>query len=133
MAGFVLDFRPMIICRISATVAGSGGKFEVRALIDTGATDCHIREDLRQKIGAPIDGQVHATAIGSEGLKPICRINLEIPAFDKRGTLPTIWPVTGARTIIDTFDPHSDMIIGMNVLILRTLVVARGVPTILLD
>lgn len=121
----------MINCKITAAGGDPSAALDVRALIDSGATDCHIREELRIKLGAEIIGQVHATAIGSEGVKPICQIDLIIPAFDAKGTTRVNWAVAHPRTIIDSFDPHCDIIIGMNVIILQTLVVSKGVPTFL--
>ncbi len=117
------QFRPLIRCLVAPQTAEHGTGLEVSALIDTGATDVHVRPGLVEQIGLIIDGEVHSANIGSTAMRPTTRVNLSF--FNDSGEG---WTAYEARALVCEFDPCADIIIGMNVLRLMTLRVAKGAP-----
>jgi predicted aspartyl protease len=133
ITGWLKDFRPLVRCSI---MPGAGGDTEpvlLDALIDTGATDCHIRADLQERLGLPATEQVHTVNIGAAGIRPVTRIEVVIPGVNDLGQ-PQNFVARGARTFIGEFDGNIDIIIGMNVLrLLKELRIERGVPVLVAD
>lgn len=131
IVGTYVDFRPLIRCRIAAFPHEARNGPDVTALVDSGATDCTISLKLQAQIGAAVHGEVHTTAVGTSGFKPITTINLAFVGLNSETGQMERWDVSKARCFVDDFDPNADMILGMNVMRLQTLVIAHGIPTIL--
>jgi Aspartyl protease len=108
-----------------ATDCSHGTGLEVLALIDTGATDVHVRPGLVGQIGLMIDGEVESANIGSTAMRPTTRVNVSFS-----NDADEVWTAYEARALVCEFDPCADIIIGMNVVSLMTVQVALGVPTL---
>jgi hypothetical protein len=131
--GWLEDFRPKVRCRISPAGAPFGPLkgVEVTALVDTGATDCHIRPTLQQTLGLRETERAHTSNVGVAGIKPATRITATLVGQNEQGQLRA-WAATDARAFIDEFDPTVDVILGMNVLrFLLELKIANGVPSLI--
>jgi predicted aspartyl protease len=133
IAGWLDDFRPKVRCRITPVGApfGPSEGCEVTALVDTGATDCHIRPALQQMLGLPETERAHTSNVGVAGIKPATRITVTLVGQNQHGQVQA-WGATDARAFIDEFDPTVDVILGMNVLrFLLELKIAQGVPSLI--
>lgn len=128
--GWLDDYRPKVRCRITHVGAayGPGEGMELIALVDTGATDCHIRPDMLLKLGLQETERAHTSNVGVAGIKPATRITATLVGLNEHGQTAA-WSATGARCFVDEFDPSVEMILGMNVLrFLIELKIAQGVP-----
>jgi predicted aspartyl protease len=133
ITGWEHDFRPFVRCRIApAQLTGvSAEPLELTALIDTGATDCHIRADTQERLGLPVTDAVHTVNIGVAGVMPVTRLDVAIDGINQLGQSQS-FVVQGARTFITQFDGNMEIILGMNVLrLLEELRVAGGVPRLI--
>lgn len=133
VTGWEHDFRPFVRCRITpAQITGvSAEPLELIALIDTGATDCHIRAETQERLGLPVTDTVHTVNIGVAGVMPVTRLDVAIEGINQLGQ-PQSFVAQNARTFITQFDGNMEIILGMNVLrLLEELRVAGGVPRLI--
>lgn len=86
---------------------------------------------MAQALGLVPGPMVHTHNVGVAGLKPSGQIDLLFSGFDENQQAQT-YAATNARAIFDDFDPHADIIIGMNVLRLFRLIVDQGVPQLVM-
>jgi predicted aspartyl protease len=123
--GFMDDLKPLIICRVWK--AGHAAQREVRALIDTGATDCVVRPAFVKELGLELGPVVHSSSVGIAGDTLSTMIDVQffrVDAPEKEYT----HAITGLRTLVNDFHDSADVILGRNVLAHFKVVIDRGTP-----
>lgn len=133
ITGWLDDYRPKVRCRVTHVGApyGPNEGTELISLIDTGATDCHIRPDMLRRLGLQETERAHTSNVGIAGIKPATRITTTLVGLNEHGQTAA-WAAIDARCFVDEFDPSVDMILGMNVLrFMIELNIAQGIPHLL--
>ncbi len=123
--GYFEDFKPLMRLEIQAT--GGAAFRPVLALVDTGATDCTILPDLAKEIGLVANEEAFSHNVGSSGMKLAGRADYRFTGKDNNN-MEVFSIFREARTFVDTFYPDVDLILGMNVLRMGSLLVFKGEP-----